>query len=156
MEAGASAIIDPADPDARKSLLANTGGMFSAIDFVGAEKAQPSASLCFTKADACSWSACSAGRLIFSGDLAAQSGERGGCVHRDAPDFGSSWLWPATARSNRPRSRRDGSKRRDNTWTTSVPAASWPRCPDCMNEMGGMAHAKLRSSRSSRRQLNSR
>jgi D-arabinose 1-dehydrogenase-like Zn-dependent alcohol dehydrogenase len=38
LEAGASAVIDPADPDARKSLLANTGGMFSAIDFVGAEK----------------------------------------------------------------------------------------------------------------------
>jgi D-arabinose 1-dehydrogenase-like Zn-dependent alcohol dehydrogenase len=38
VEAGASAIIDPADPDARKSLLANTGGMFSVIDFVGAEK----------------------------------------------------------------------------------------------------------------------
>jgi D-arabinose 1-dehydrogenase-like Zn-dependent alcohol dehydrogenase len=38
LEAGASAVIDPADPGARKSLLANTGGMFSAIDFVGAEK----------------------------------------------------------------------------------------------------------------------
>jgi alcohol dehydrogenase/propanol-preferring alcohol dehydrogenase len=38
LEAGASAVIDPADPDARKSLLADTGGMFSAIDFVGAEK----------------------------------------------------------------------------------------------------------------------
>ena len=37
LEAGASAVIDPADPDARKSLLADTGGMFSAIDFVGAE-----------------------------------------------------------------------------------------------------------------------
>jgi D-arabinose 1-dehydrogenase-like Zn-dependent alcohol dehydrogenase len=38
LEAGASAVIDPADPDARKSLLAATGGMFSAIDFVGSEK----------------------------------------------------------------------------------------------------------------------
>jgi D-arabinose 1-dehydrogenase-like Zn-dependent alcohol dehydrogenase len=38
LAAGASAVIDPADPDARKSLLAATGGMFSAIDFVGAEK----------------------------------------------------------------------------------------------------------------------
>jgi D-arabinose 1-dehydrogenase-like Zn-dependent alcohol dehydrogenase len=38
LEAGASAVIDPADPDARKSLLANTGGMFSVIDFVGSEK----------------------------------------------------------------------------------------------------------------------
>ena len=38
LEAGASAVIDPADPDARKSLLADTGGMFSAIDFVGSEK----------------------------------------------------------------------------------------------------------------------
>ena len=38
LEAGASVVIDPADPDARKSLLADTGGMFSAIDFVGAEK----------------------------------------------------------------------------------------------------------------------
>src|SRR5271169_1847041 len=37
LEAGASAVIDPADPDARKSLLAETGGIFSAIDFVGAE-----------------------------------------------------------------------------------------------------------------------
>ena len=38
LEAGASAVIDPADPDARKGLLVDTGGMFSAIDFVGAEK----------------------------------------------------------------------------------------------------------------------
>ena len=38
LEAGAAAVIDPADPDARKSLLADTGGIFSAIDFVGAEK----------------------------------------------------------------------------------------------------------------------
>jgi D-arabinose 1-dehydrogenase-like Zn-dependent alcohol dehydrogenase len=36
--AGASAVIDPADPNARKPILAATGGMFSAIDFVGAEK----------------------------------------------------------------------------------------------------------------------
>jgi D-arabinose 1-dehydrogenase-like Zn-dependent alcohol dehydrogenase len=36
--AGASAIVDPADPDGRESLLADTGGMFSAIDFVGSEK----------------------------------------------------------------------------------------------------------------------
>ena len=38
LEAGASAVIDPADPGARKSLLAENGGMFSAIDFVGSEK----------------------------------------------------------------------------------------------------------------------
>src|SRR5271170_4351928 len=38
LEAGASAVIDPADPDARKSLLADTGGLFSAIDFVGSER----------------------------------------------------------------------------------------------------------------------
>jgi D-arabinose 1-dehydrogenase-like Zn-dependent alcohol dehydrogenase len=38
LEAGASAVIDPADPDARKSVLAATGGIFSAIDFVGSEK----------------------------------------------------------------------------------------------------------------------
>ncbi len=38
LEAGASAVIDPADPDARKSLFAETGGIFSAIDFVGSDK----------------------------------------------------------------------------------------------------------------------
>jgi alcohol dehydrogenase, propanol-preferring len=38
LESGASAVIDPADNEARKSLLADTGGMFSAIDFVGSEK----------------------------------------------------------------------------------------------------------------------
>jgi D-arabinose 1-dehydrogenase-like Zn-dependent alcohol dehydrogenase len=38
LEAGASAVIDPADTGTRKSLLANTGGIFSAIDFVGSEK----------------------------------------------------------------------------------------------------------------------
>jgi D-arabinose 1-dehydrogenase-like Zn-dependent alcohol dehydrogenase len=37
LEAGASAVVDPADPATRKSLLADTGGLFSAIDFVGAE-----------------------------------------------------------------------------------------------------------------------
>jgi D-arabinose 1-dehydrogenase-like Zn-dependent alcohol dehydrogenase len=37
LEAGASAIIDPADPDARKRLMAETGGVASAIDLVGAE-----------------------------------------------------------------------------------------------------------------------
>ena len=38
LEAGASDAVDPADPDARKRLLADTGGgFFSAIDFVGAE-----------------------------------------------------------------------------------------------------------------------
>ncbi len=30
--------MDPADPEARKSLLADTGGIFSAIDFVGSDK----------------------------------------------------------------------------------------------------------------------
>ncbi len=38
LEAGASAVIDPAGADARKGLLAETGGVFSAIDFVGSEK----------------------------------------------------------------------------------------------------------------------
>lgn len=37
LEAGASAVVDPADSDARKSLLASTGGLVSAVDFVGAE-----------------------------------------------------------------------------------------------------------------------
>jgi D-arabinose 1-dehydrogenase-like Zn-dependent alcohol dehydrogenase len=37
LDAGAAAAIDPVDPAARKSLLAETGGLFSAIDFVGAE-----------------------------------------------------------------------------------------------------------------------
>jgi D-arabinose 1-dehydrogenase-like Zn-dependent alcohol dehydrogenase len=38
LEAGALSVVDPSDPDARKSLLAETGGIFSAIDFVGSEK----------------------------------------------------------------------------------------------------------------------
>jgi alcohol dehydrogenase, propanol-preferring len=37
LDAGASTIVDPADPDARKRLFAETGGLFSAIDFVGSE-----------------------------------------------------------------------------------------------------------------------
>jgi D-arabinose 1-dehydrogenase-like Zn-dependent alcohol dehydrogenase len=37
LEAGASTVVDPADPAARKRLHAETGGIFSAIDFVGAE-----------------------------------------------------------------------------------------------------------------------
>ena len=37
LDAGAAAVLDPADPDARKSLLTETGGIASAIDFVGAE-----------------------------------------------------------------------------------------------------------------------
>jgi D-arabinose 1-dehydrogenase-like Zn-dependent alcohol dehydrogenase len=37
LDAGAAAVVDPADPAARKSLLAETGGLFSVIDFVGAE-----------------------------------------------------------------------------------------------------------------------
>jgi D-arabinose 1-dehydrogenase-like Zn-dependent alcohol dehydrogenase len=37
LESGASAVVDPADPDARKKILAETGGLASAIDFVGAE-----------------------------------------------------------------------------------------------------------------------
>jgi D-arabinose 1-dehydrogenase-like Zn-dependent alcohol dehydrogenase len=37
LEAGASAVVDPSDPGARKGLLAETGGLFSVIDFVGAE-----------------------------------------------------------------------------------------------------------------------
>ena len=38
LEAGASAVVDPADPEARKSFLAETGGVVSAIDFVGSDK----------------------------------------------------------------------------------------------------------------------
>jgi D-arabinose 1-dehydrogenase-like Zn-dependent alcohol dehydrogenase len=38
LEAGASAVIDPTDLDARKSLHVSTGGIYSAIDFVGSEK----------------------------------------------------------------------------------------------------------------------
>jgi D-arabinose 1-dehydrogenase-like Zn-dependent alcohol dehydrogenase len=37
LEAGASAVVDPTDPAARKRLMAETGGLFSVIDFVGAE-----------------------------------------------------------------------------------------------------------------------
>jgi D-arabinose 1-dehydrogenase-like Zn-dependent alcohol dehydrogenase len=37
IDAGAAAAVDPTDPAARKSLLAETGGLFSAMDFVGAE-----------------------------------------------------------------------------------------------------------------------
>ena len=38
LEAGASAVVDPIDPEARKSFLAETGGVVSAIDFVGSDK----------------------------------------------------------------------------------------------------------------------
>jgi D-arabinose 1-dehydrogenase-like Zn-dependent alcohol dehydrogenase len=37
LDAGASAVIDPGDPDARKWLSVETGGLVSVIDFVGAE-----------------------------------------------------------------------------------------------------------------------
>ncbi len=37
LDAGASAAVDPADPDLRKRLLKETGGFSTAIDFVGAE-----------------------------------------------------------------------------------------------------------------------
>ncbi len=37
LDAGASSVFDPADPDARKRLLAESGGLVSVIDFVGAE-----------------------------------------------------------------------------------------------------------------------
>ncbi|HEX9168513.1 MAG TPA: alcohol dehydrogenase [Roseiarcus sp.] len=37
LDAGASAVVDPVDPDVRKKILAETGGVVSAIDFVGAE-----------------------------------------------------------------------------------------------------------------------
>jgi D-arabinose 1-dehydrogenase-like Zn-dependent alcohol dehydrogenase len=37
LDAGAAAVVDPADATARKSLLKETGGVASAIDFVGAE-----------------------------------------------------------------------------------------------------------------------
>jgi D-arabinose 1-dehydrogenase-like Zn-dependent alcohol dehydrogenase len=38
LEAGASAVVDPADPDARKKILAEMGGVASAIDFVGSDQ----------------------------------------------------------------------------------------------------------------------
>jgi D-arabinose 1-dehydrogenase-like Zn-dependent alcohol dehydrogenase len=38
LDAGASAVVDPADPEARKRFLAETGGVVSAIDFVGSDK----------------------------------------------------------------------------------------------------------------------
>jgi D-arabinose 1-dehydrogenase-like Zn-dependent alcohol dehydrogenase len=37
LDCGASAVVDPADPDAAKGLLKEIGGVCSAIDFVGAE-----------------------------------------------------------------------------------------------------------------------
>jgi D-arabinose 1-dehydrogenase-like Zn-dependent alcohol dehydrogenase len=37
LDAGASAVVDPTDSDARKRLMAETGGLVSVIDFVGAE-----------------------------------------------------------------------------------------------------------------------
>ena len=37
LDAGASAAVDPADPDARDRLMKETGGFSAAIDFVGAE-----------------------------------------------------------------------------------------------------------------------
>ena len=37
LDAGASSAVDPRDPDARADLTKETGGIFSAIDFVGAE-----------------------------------------------------------------------------------------------------------------------
>ena len=37
LDAGASAAVDPADPDLRQRLLKETGGFSAAIDFVGAE-----------------------------------------------------------------------------------------------------------------------
>lgn len=38
LKAGAAAAFDPADPEARRSLLKSTGGIFAACDFVGSEK----------------------------------------------------------------------------------------------------------------------
>ena len=38
LEAGASAVVDPADPADSKRVLAETGGLSAAIDFVGSEK----------------------------------------------------------------------------------------------------------------------
>jgi D-arabinose 1-dehydrogenase-like Zn-dependent alcohol dehydrogenase len=37
LKAGASAVYDPADPNARKALLKATGGVFGAVDFVGSD-----------------------------------------------------------------------------------------------------------------------
>jgi D-arabinose 1-dehydrogenase-like Zn-dependent alcohol dehydrogenase len=38
LAAGAAAAFDPADPDARKAILATTGGIYAACDFVGADR----------------------------------------------------------------------------------------------------------------------
>ena len=38
LKAGAAAAFDPSDPDARKALMKQTGGIFAACDFVGSEK----------------------------------------------------------------------------------------------------------------------
>jgi D-arabinose 1-dehydrogenase-like Zn-dependent alcohol dehydrogenase len=38
LAAGAAAAFDPADPDARKAVLAATGGVYAACDFVGSEE----------------------------------------------------------------------------------------------------------------------
>jgi D-arabinose 1-dehydrogenase-like Zn-dependent alcohol dehydrogenase len=38
LEADASAVIDPADPDARRKILSEVGGVASAIDFVGSDQ----------------------------------------------------------------------------------------------------------------------
>jgi alcohol dehydrogenase len=38
LEAGAAAAYDPADPAARKAILAATGGVFAACDFVGSDR----------------------------------------------------------------------------------------------------------------------
>src|SRR3989442_12016122 len=38
LAAGAAAAFDPADPAARKAILASTGGVFAACDFVGSDR----------------------------------------------------------------------------------------------------------------------
>jgi D-arabinose 1-dehydrogenase-like Zn-dependent alcohol dehydrogenase len=41
LKAGAAAAYDPADPAARKAILAATGGVFAACDFVGSDRSLP-------------------------------------------------------------------------------------------------------------------
>ncbi len=47
--AGAGAAFDPADPDARKAIYKQTGGLFAAVDFAGAEGSFKFASSTITK-----------------------------------------------------------------------------------------------------------
>ena len=64
LEAGASAAVDPPTRRAEEPARQN-GGMFSAIILLARRRAPALAYPCCAKADACSWSACSADRSPF-------------------------------------------------------------------------------------------